>query len=57
MKIKMIKNHRDKSRYRLKGQILDVTPIKGEEYIQKKVAEVVFKDVETAERIDRKEKR
>ena len=57
MKIKMIKNHRDKKRYRLKGQILDVTPIKVEEYIQKKVAEGVFKNVETAERIDRKEKR
>ena len=57
MKIEMIKNHREKRRYRLKGQILIVTPSKAEEYIKKKVAKVVFKDVETAERIDSKEKR
>jgi len=57
MKIEMIKNHREKRRYRLKGQILIVTPSKGEEYIKKKVAKVVFKDVETAQRIDSKEKR
>ena len=57
MKIEIIKNYKDKTRHRLKGEILNVTPWKAEELCKKKIAKVVFKEVETAEIIDKKETR
>lgn len=57
MKIIIIKNFKDNNRFRLKGQLLDVVPWKGQELIKRKVAKVAFKDVETTQRIDIKEER
>jgi len=57
MKIEIIKNFKDNNRYRLKGLIMEVTPWKAEELVQRKVAKVAFKEVETAEKIDIKETR